>query len=285
MTAHTSCPICENKGIKGLKGYEIHNLSYCSICGFVFSTIVPSESELELYYQRCGKINYLSPVTLKRYDELLAYFKSYNRTNKILDFGCGNGYFLERAKSHGWSVYGMEYDWEANDICKEKGITMLNDKTPLHSGEFDVIYMSEVIEHLSFPLKYLRLLNDFLRPGGMIYITTPNFNCFSRRFQKESWNAFHIEHISFFTSKTIKQLLTDTGFSPQTIKTTGISLSPRSKKTMQLKDTETGKKPINETVRELAEEKILFSLIKRIINFFLNLTRLGDTIKCFAIKK
>jgi len=263
----------------------MYNLSCCLKCGFIFSTTASTEAELELYYQRCGKISNLSPITLKRYDELLDYFESYNKNNKILDFGCGNGYFLEQAKSKGWNVYGMEYDWDANDICKEKGIIMVNSNTTLYSEEFDVIYMSEVIEHLPFPVKYLGLLNNFLRPGGIIYITTPNFNCLLRRLQKSKWNAFHLEHISFFTSKTMKQLLIDSGFSPIIVKTNGITFTRRSKNNRQLNDSDTARASTTETIRELTEEKIILRLMKKIINFFLNLTRLGDTIKCYAIKE
>ena len=88
-----------------MPGYEIAYLTRCSDCGFVFSSRIPSTQELISYYEGYGRNDYLSPITIKRYHEILDQFESSRKTNKLLDLGCGIGYFLEVAKQRGWDCF------------------------------------------------------------------------------------------------------------------------------------------------------------------------------------
>ena len=84
----------------------------------------------------------------------LINLKKHRKTNRILDVGCGHGFFLEIAKKRGWKVYGSDYADGCVDICTKKGIDM-------HRGTmtddafipemFDVITSFEVLEHINTP--------------------------------------------------------------------------------------------------------------------------------------
>ena len=121
---HNSCLICKSPLLKDLKTFEFAHLSKCKKCNFVFSKKIPSQQELIDHYDGYGRNDYLSPITIKRYNELLDKFEKFKKTGKILDVGCGIGYFLEIAKQRGWEVYGTEYTDEAFEICTRKGIKM-----------------------------------------------------------------------------------------------------------------------------------------------------------------
>lgn len=152
-------------------------------CNLVFSNIKPENEEIEEVYMSYGRNDYLSEVTIKRYHELLDKFEKFRKTNRILDVGCGIGYFLEVAKERGWEVYGTEFTDNAVEICKSKGIIMhkgVVEPEMFEEGFFDVITSIEVVEHLWEPAKDIKMLNKYLRKGGVLYITTPNFDSMNR---------------------------------------------------------------------------------------------------------
>ena len=283
---HHSCPLCRSVKFQSLKNYESHFLHICHSCGFVFTGQIPDSSDLAKHYNGYGNYMDLSSITLKRFDNLLTDFSVYKKSSNILDFGCGEGFFLERARLKGWNVFGTEYDPEAIRKCREKGISMIQSTDTSFYGQFDVIYISEVIEHVSFPLDTLAVIRNFLRKGGAVYVTTPNFNSVSRFFVGNKWNIItYPEHLSYFTKSTLQKSLQLAGFKILTIKTQGISIN-RIKKSLNA-GIQTTKKPIetDEKIRILAENNYLFNMLKGILNLMFRLTQKGDTIKCLAIKK
>ena len=92
-----SCPLCGGSPIAPVQRYATADLVTCATCDFVCSGDVPSDAELERWYAQYSRSDAISPLTLARYDELLASFGPYRQTNQIADLGCGNGHFLERA--------------------------------------------------------------------------------------------------------------------------------------------------------------------------------------------
>jgi SAM-dependent methyltransferase len=105
---HRRCLLCQSNRLKPLRGYESARLVRCGECRFVVSGAVPSASELVEHYETYGRDDYLSPLTARRYHELLDRFEAARVNNRILDVGCGVGHFLGVAKERGWEVYGTE---------------------------------------------------------------------------------------------------------------------------------------------------------------------------------
>lgn len=287
MMSHNKCPLCGQKEIRRLAKYDCCNLYKCRGCTFTFSLKIPDDKKLDELYNNYGDFHNISGLTINRYDVLLSFIEKYKQTKKILDFGCGAGYFLERSILKGWEAYGIERDKESIIVCKTKGIKIIegNGLNINYHNFFDVIILSEVVEHLSFPKEQLITLATYLRTGGIIYITTPNFNSLSRRILKTSWSEVFCfpEHLSYFTPVTLKKVLNSCGFKPINLKAHGINMSlfrivPNKRKEIQVDAKD-------ETIRTITEEKAILKYSKKIINFLLSLTRLGDTIKCIAIKK
>ena len=80
-------------------------------------------------------------------------------------------------------------------------------------GSFDAAVMSEVIEHLFDPRVVLTAIRSALAPGGVLAITTPNFDAVSRFVLGKNWDVISpLEHMYYFTAQTLGRLLEQTGF-------------------------------------------------------------------------
>ncbi|MCB0538257.1 MAG: class I SAM-dependent methyltransferase, partial [Bacteroidetes bacterium] len=189
---HKECLICKSKNLKKLTAYLKGNMFKCQNCNFTFASKIPTEKELVEHYEGYGRNDYLSPITVKRYNEILDSFEKYRKNNNLIDVGCGIGLFAKVAIERGWNVYGTEFTKEAIEICKSKGIKMHEGKlnpNNYDSNSFDVITSFEVIEHINNPIEEISNFNKILRKGGLVYITTPNFNSISRNLLEENWTV------------------------------------------------------------------------------------------------
>jgi len=287
---HKNCLICNSSDIKELTKYSNNFLVKCNSCGLVFCEPIPSQQELNNYYKVYAyENNYYSPITKQRYIELLKKFEQFRVTNNLLDVGCGNGFFLEVAKNHGWNVYGTEYSEKAIEILQEKRIKAFKGELNINNFKpemFDIITSFEVMEHINNPQEEIRKFNYLLRKEGGLYITTPNFNSVSRNLLKQKWNIINFpEHLTYYSVKTLKQLLINNGFEKKYSLTTGFSISRyRQSKSIKELKTETTVKNIDENLRKKLEKKALMFYFVKIVNILLSFFNKGDTIKVFYIK-
>jgi 2-polyprenyl-3-methyl-5-hydroxy-6-metoxy-1,4-benzoquinol methylase len=286
---HNKCLITDASDLYPLKGYEENYLVKSKSSGFVFCSKIPTEEEILAHYNNYP-IGYGadSLITIKRINEVLDEFEKYRKTNKILDVGCGPGLFLIEAKKRGWDVYGTEYTDKQLEYLENKGINTLKGKLNDDSFEdeiFDIIISSEVIEHINNPLEEMRHFHRLLRKGGLVYITTPNFNAIERFLLKGNYNIIEYpEHLCYFTPKTIDILLTRCGFEKLKITTTGISIAQIKRSTKQ-KNNKTGTSNFSdETIREQFENGYM-RYIKRIVNSLLNLFGIGNSLKAWYVKR
>lgn len=285
---HRRCLLCRSPLLKPLRGYESARLLRCAECRFVFSGSVPTAAELEEHYETYGRDDYLSPLTARRYHELLDRFEAARVNNRILDVGCGVGHFLAVAKGRGWEVYGTELTDRAVEICARKGIEMRKgrlDACNYGPEFFDVVTSIETIEHVNNPSEDVCNIRTVLRTRGLLYLTTPNFNSLSRRLLGSSWNVIEYpEHLCYYTPETMTALLRGRGFEGVEIQTTGVSLT-RWKTSLKLSDeklisADSG----DEKVRAMLEGNRALRALKRLVNHALTLSGSGDSMKVTARK-
>jgi len=280
------CQLCKSKRSDHIKSFETYALVRCKECGFVFMNKTPSDNALNIYYSGYPR-NHINSLTLKNYSLLLNSFNKYRQTNNILDVGCGAGCFLQVARKKGWNVYGTEFTDEAIAVCRKKGINAFKGelgKINFKSNYFDVITSFEVLEHVTKPIKEIKLIRELLRDGGAAYITTPNYNSLSRLLLGDKWNIItYPEHLNYFTNKTIKKSFRQHGFSVLSLKTTGISISRlQLSKKSGLKNTSAP--TTDDIIRNSIYKYSLMRYLKNLINMLLSLTHKGDTIKILCKK-
>jgi 2-polyprenyl-3-methyl-5-hydroxy-6-metoxy-1,4-benzoquinol methylase len=281
----SNCLLCNSGDILPLIGYEKDYLSYCKSCSFVFSTLIPTHTELLAEYSKYRRSNLISAITIDRYKDLLLFFERHRVNNTIIDIGAGDGHFIGLAKQNNWKAYATEFDDASVKLCQEKGVVVHKgklDSKQYAQNYFDVIYSSEVIEHINNPIEEIENFHHILRDGGLVYVTTPNFNALSRRILKHKWNIFNYpEHLSYYTPKTLTKLFIENGFKKVWIQTTGISPARFLK---SLNSSHPNLSSNDEALRENIESKFWLRCIKYALNFLLNVTKSGDAMKGVFIK-
>ncbi len=286
MTAkntHTKCLICGCENLVHLKEFVRVKLVRCKQCTFVFCLQIPTVEELKTYYSRYGLSQYLSPITVKRYHEWLDKFESFRKTGNLLDVGCASGLFLDEAKKRGWNVFGSEYGDEQVAHCRSKGIMM--HQGPLTTGAFkgiafDVITSIEVIEHINNPVEEMKLIYSLLRESGLFYCTTPNFNALSRYFLKDKYNIIsYPEHLSYYTTRTLKNLMESANFRTEHIETTGISLTRFNQSTGRKLQAVVSETSDDEVLRRKIESRWYLRATKIIMNVLFKLSNTGYSLK------
>lgn len=112
----------------------------------------------------------------------LRFLKDF-KDKKILDLGCGQGYFLDFLKKHNFSDYiGIDIDEDLAEVCKRKGHNAISgdgfDFLKKTKYKFDVIVLNDVFEHFKKEegLALLKLINNKMNKNGIIIIRVPNAN-------------------------------------------------------------------------------------------------------------
>ena len=131
----------------------------------------------------------------------------------LLDVGCGNGGFLQRASDSGWNVVGVELDREAASIARSSTNTQVFTSIELVDGLFDVITLSHVLEHLHDPYKMLLDCRARLRSNGQLWLSVPNIQGLGHLLYGDAWQPLETpRHIVMPSKKALKEILEKSGF-------------------------------------------------------------------------
>jgi 2-polyprenyl-3-methyl-5-hydroxy-6-metoxy-1,4-benzoquinol methylase len=139
-----------------------------------------------------------------------------NPTAQVLDVGSGNGAFLVMAKNLGYEATGLEPDPQATALARAHGCRVHTGSLPhpaLPHEHYDQLTLAHVIEHLHDPLALLRECLALLRPGGRLWIQTPNLKGAGHAYWGGDWRGLEPpRHLVLFTPESLKQLLHEAGF-------------------------------------------------------------------------
>jgi ubiquinone/menaquinone biosynthesis C-methylase UbiE len=143
--------------------------------------------------------------------------KAHVRTGRILDVGTATGFFLEVAQAAGFEPYGVEISEYSGAIAAKKfGAGRIHigtlETAPFPAGSFDAIAMTDLIEHVTTPVDTLRLAHRFLKPGGVVILTTPNSHSLSRKLMGRSWTHYKMEHLFYMNPRAIQVIAQKAGF-------------------------------------------------------------------------
>jgi len=146
----------------------------------------------------------------------LERLKMHRSPGKLLDFGCGWGFFLDICRDFGWDPHGIEplpgHSLYARSKLKINVLTDTMRAELFPNNFFDVVTSFQVFEHLPDPGMVLEYLNNFQKPGGIIMIEIPNINTWGVRVFGKNHRHFNPDHINFFSESTITKLLKTHGY-------------------------------------------------------------------------
>lgn len=222
------CQIC------GVRNYQLEiewngwHYYRCKNCNLVFLHPLPKEQELRETYSNSKNAHtdaYFTKIKTKirrakvRSRILVRRFKKSAIGKRFLDIGCSGGFVTEAARNHGFAATGLDPDSTAIAWAKKKYqkntffLGTVEAFAATSPAPFDLIYCSEVIEHVADINTFFRSIRKVSAPGGLIYITTPDISHWRRPKKLENWDVFTPpHHCIFFSRNNLSRLLLQHGF-------------------------------------------------------------------------
>jgi 2-polyprenyl-3-methyl-5-hydroxy-6-metoxy-1,4-benzoquinol methylase len=197
-------------------------VGYCYDCHLHVTTPVPPQSKLDRYYPRgyYGSGKRFTRIVEWLLDNLYNYrvyqIEQNQKPGKVLDIGCGRGLLLHKLRQRGWTPMGTELNEEAATYARERlGLpvtTQMVEEACFPDGEFDLVILWHVLEHVQSPRAMLREVSRILKPGGTLLVAVPNFGSLEARLGGKGW--FHLDvprHLTHFTKATLQHALDRAG--------------------------------------------------------------------------
>jgi SAM-dependent methyltransferase len=142
--------------------------------------------------------------------------------DRVLDLGCGEGDFAAAAARAGAEAVGADVAEAALERARGRHPDLALELVPPHGpfpwddGAFDVVWASEVVEHVADTARWLSEVRRVLAPGGRLLITTPDHGLARRlrlaaRGFEEHFDPLG-DHLRFYTRRSLRGLLGDFGF-------------------------------------------------------------------------
>jgi SAM-dependent methyltransferase len=204
----------------------------CESCGTGFLNRPPHVQWLQSIYQYSGQA-LTQAITLEDVLAREAEFPNCkvdaermshqaNRFNnsgngQALDIGSGFGFYTQALRKTGYRTVSINPGKYENEVFRN-----LNGDEPLAvmfenyqpSGQFGVVMMSQVLEHLLEPDQAISKVSDLLAPGGVLACAVPNYDSFLVKLLGTKDNAclWVPEHVNYFTGKGLKALVERNGF-------------------------------------------------------------------------
>ena len=220
------CPACGRNTAHKLRYCKNRSdILQCSICGL--GRAEPTNFDPATYYtadyfaggHADGYSDYLGAEGVLRHEfaKTINFIRRFHRAGKLLEIGCAYGFFLQEARRY-FDCYGIELARDAAEHCRHAGLNVqqgIADEAHLSRiGQTDVIVLLDVIEHLTEPRETLSLCSKYLNPGGIIVLTTGNFNSIIARLMGVNWRLMTPpQHLWYFTPESLKRLSTALGLS------------------------------------------------------------------------
>lgn len=216
------CPVCHASGISDYVKKNGYRFLRCPDCHFVWVKTPPDPETFERLYDHGVKItadHYPKSGSRRRRALGKAWtFKKYLWRKTALDIGCGGGFVVDAFRLFGADAYGLDVNPNAINYAKRrfsKCHFVLGDFSEIDrlGKKFDFVYSSEVMEHLDGVDDFMGCLARNVKPGGHVFITTPDLAHPDVPEDPSTWNVFSPPfHIQFFDAYNLAMLFGRFGF-------------------------------------------------------------------------
>ncbi len=220
-----TCPLCRSTLGHVIQLNEFFRVLQCVSCKLGLLDPQPNPQEVTHLYQDGnyyaetgpGYTDYSGQEKTLRltFRKLIARVTNHlEKTNSVLEIGCGFGFFLDEIKDLFTEVVGTEMDPNAVQHARELGIQVNNSSLENFetSQNWDLVAMIQVIEHIVDPEEAIIKMKRLLSPNGSLLLVTPDFDSPLRHLLKKKWPSYKIpEHLYYFNKESMGFLLKKCG--------------------------------------------------------------------------
>ena len=223
------CPLCGSGSTSIIHIRKPFQIVLCKDCGLSYLNprlkehVMHSVYEVREYFSAGDMTGYRDYTFQEKslritFRSFLAKLKRLGfASGRLLEVGCGYGYFLDEARDFFPSLFGTELSSEAASLAQKLPAVSIwtgdINSLPMGWSNFDVVVAINVIEHIYSPLEFLISLKQRLRSDGRIVLATPDFGSYWPKILGDKWPSFKIpEHVVFYNTKNLRLLLERAGF-------------------------------------------------------------------------
>lgn len=227
-----SCNICGCKKFKKiadkLRGLESHKVYECIACGHVQLLPRPKSREEKQFYDENKQDRAIrKEINLENLEANSSYDNKrradfiagkFSIDSKILDIGCGYGFFLKEMAGRGYRISGVEVSRERRELAKKVTDCRVFDvnfteRVKAKIEKFDVVTLYHVLEHTLEPIVFCRNVRNILKEKGCLLVEVPNVKELmletSHAYNEFYWNR---AHLNYFKKKTLDAVLKKAGY-------------------------------------------------------------------------
>jgi 2-polyprenyl-3-methyl-5-hydroxy-6-metoxy-1,4-benzoquinol methylase len=234
-------PYCSSTQSKVVYDFGKWKIVECKNCKLMYLTPFPTLEELKQIYNEeyylnknfydfqennlYGYTDYITERFTKQlhYRDIVGEIKRFlpkdkEKRTRLLEVGCGLGFFLDVASDCSFDVTGIEFNEYAIEFIKKKYAFDVRsgelEKGMFGNNTFDVVAMFDVIEHLRNAFSTIEVIHDILSPEGILVLTTMDSRSLVSRLLGKRLEDFRRtkEHLFFFSRETITNILAKYGF-------------------------------------------------------------------------
>jgi SAM-dependent methyltransferase len=231
----TPCPICGTAARVWI-AREGRTLLRCTACPFAWMQEgVMRTGDGRSIYEAAGAIfldgsqadYYQDETSIDSAREKLTWVESFApRGGALLDVGANIGLFVREA-ARSFDALGIEPSaaivrHAVEHVGARLEAASIDEVSARYAGRFDAVTLFDVIEHLDAPGAGLAQIRGALRPGGHLFITTPDLGSLAARLTGSNWHYIDMdEHVSLFSLASLRALLHREGFDVRQARTIG----------------------------------------------------------------
>lgn len=216
------CSFCKSKRQKIVYDQSKLRVVKCKDCGLVFQCPVILNELKQYYKERPKTIEMANTFRRRRMESIVERLNNMIKgADRLLDVGCGWGYFMNLMRKEFPKVEGVEPNKDQADYLKEEGFnihqTVYSDSL-FDENVFDVITFIQVLEHVGDPLKTVKASYRHLKKDGILVIDVPSYNnprfLIYRFFKIKAvvQKDFIAPHLFYYTPSTLKAICEKAGF-------------------------------------------------------------------------
>jgi SAM-dependent methyltransferase len=215
------CPACGSAAFQPKRRtpkFDV-TMGVCGGCGLAYATPLVGTTTGQGYLDGAARrFDTQAALAAKKVPRLVEYWARMlgRRPVSVLEIGCATGEYCAAMRSLGLAWQGVDIDEQMLEFCRARGFPA----TTLQEiqGRYDVIFLSQVLEHVTEPRAFLERLGALMAPGAIIHLDVPNHDSLTSLYRRLHWRhqAYGflqpMYHLIAYGSRPLAALMKSAGF-------------------------------------------------------------------------